>query len=43
MRLDVPLVDGEVNTPLLQAVQAADFASGVAQIAVTTRAAMRSP
>jgi hypothetical protein len=32
MRLDVPLVDGEANTPLLQAVQAADFASGVAQI-----------
>jgi hypothetical protein len=32
MRLDVPLVEGETNTPLLQAVQAADFASGVAQI-----------
>jgi hypothetical protein len=32
MRLDIPLVDGEANTPLLQAVQAADFASGVAQI-----------
>jgi hypothetical protein len=32
MRLDVPLVDGEANTPLLQAVQAADFSSGVAQI-----------
>jgi len=32
MRLDVPIVDGEANTPLLQAVQAADFASGVAQI-----------
>jgi hypothetical protein len=32
MRLDVPLVEGEANTPLLQAVQAADFASGVAQI-----------
>jgi hypothetical protein len=32
MRLDVPMVDGEANTPLLQAVQAADFASGVAQI-----------
>jgi len=32
MRLDVPMVDGEVNTPLLQAVQAADFSSGVAQI-----------
>jgi hypothetical protein len=26
------LVDGEANTPLLQAVQAADFSSGVAQI-----------
>lgn len=32
MRLDAPLVDGEANTPLLQAVQAADFSSGVAQI-----------
>jgi acyl-CoA thioesterase len=32
MRLDVPMVDGESNTPLLQAVQAADFSSGVAQI-----------
>jgi Thioesterase-like superfamily len=32
MRLDMPLVEGEANTPLLQAVQAADFASGVAQI-----------
>lgn len=32
MRLDVPMVDGEANTPLLQAVQAADFSSGVAQI-----------
>jgi hypothetical protein len=32
MRLDMPLVDGETNTPLLQAVQAADFSSGVAQI-----------
>jgi hypothetical protein len=32
MRLDVPMVDGEANTPLLQAVQAADFASGVGQI-----------
>ena len=32
MRLDVPLVEGERNTPLLQAVQAADFSSGVAQI-----------
>ena len=32
MRLDAPLVEGEPNTPLLQAVQAADFASGVAQI-----------
>jgi len=32
MRLDVPLVDGEANTALLQAVQAADFSSGVAQI-----------
>ncbi|QOZ33352.1 thioesterase family protein [Bradyrhizobium sp. CCBAU 53421] len=32
MRLDVPLVAGELNTPLLQAVQAADFSSGVAQI-----------
>jgi len=32
MRLDAPMVDGEVNTPLLQAVQAADFSSGVAQI-----------
>jgi len=32
MRLDVPLVEGEANTPLLQAVQAADFSSGVAQI-----------
>jgi hypothetical protein len=32
MRLDLPLVDGEANTPLLQAVQAADFSSGVAQI-----------
>jgi hypothetical protein len=32
MRLDMPLVDGAANTPLLQAVQAADFSSGVAQI-----------
>jgi hypothetical protein len=32
MRLETPLVEGEPNTPLLQAVQAADFASGVAQI-----------
>ena len=32
MRLDAALVDGEPNTPMLQAVQAADFASGVAQI-----------
>jgi hypothetical protein len=32
MRLDVPLVEGEANTPLIQAVQAADFSSGVAQI-----------
>src|SRR5215207_4218299 len=32
MRLDVPMVDGEANTPLLQAVQAADFSSGVGQI-----------
>lgn len=32
MRLDVPMVEGHANTPLLQAVQAADFSSGVAQI-----------
>jgi hypothetical protein len=32
MRLDVPLIEGQPNTPLLQAVQAADFSSGVAQI-----------
>jgi hypothetical protein len=32
MRLDVPMIEGEANTPLLQAVQAADFASGVGQI-----------
>ena len=32
MRLDVPMVEGEANTPLLQAVQATDFSSGVAQI-----------
>ena len=32
MRLDAPLVQGEANTALLQAVQAADFSSGVAQI-----------
>src|SRR5215475_5357726 len=32
MRIDVPMVEGEANTPLLQAVQAADFSSGVAQI-----------
>ena len=32
MRLDVPMVEGETNTSLLQAVQAADFASGVGQI-----------
>jgi len=32
MRLDAALVDGEPNTPMLQAVQAADFSSGVAQI-----------
>ena len=32
MRLDAAIVQGEANTPLLQAVQAADFASGVAQI-----------
>ena len=32
MRLDVPMVEGEANTPLLQAVQATYFSSGVAQI-----------
>lgn len=32
MRLDTAMVQGETNTPLLQAVQAADFSSGVAQI-----------
>jgi hypothetical protein len=32
MRLDIPMVQGEANTPLVQAVQAADFSSGVAQI-----------
>jgi len=32
MRLDIPLVDGEANSPLVQAVQTADFASGVSQI-----------
>lgn len=32
MRLDLPMVEGEANTPLVQAVQAADFASGVGQI-----------
>jgi hypothetical protein len=32
MRLDVPMVEGEANTPLVQAVQAADFSSGVGQI-----------
>jgi len=32
MRLDVPLVEGTANSPLVQAVQAADFASGVSQI-----------
>lgn len=32
MRLDAPLVEGESNSPLIQAVQAADFSSGVAQI-----------
>src|SRR5258708_7232840 len=32
MRLDVPMVQGETNTPLVQAVQAADFSSGVGQI-----------
>jgi Thioesterase-like superfamily len=32
MRLEVPMVQGEANTPLVQAVQAADFSSGVAQI-----------
>jgi Thioesterase-like superfamily len=32
MRLDMPMVEGEANTPLLQAVQAADFSSGVGQI-----------
>jgi hypothetical protein len=32
MRLDVPMVQGEANTPLVQAVQAADFSSGVGQI-----------
>jgi acyl-CoA thioesterase len=32
MRLDVPMVEGEANTALLQAVQAADFSSGVGQI-----------
>lgn len=32
IRLDTPLVQGEVNSSLLQAVQAADFSSGVAQI-----------
>jgi hypothetical protein len=32
MRLDAPMVEGEANTPLLQAVQAADFSSGVGQI-----------
>src|SRR5262249_51851192 len=32
MRLDIPLVEGESHTPLIQAAQAADFSSGVAQI-----------
>jgi Thioesterase-like superfamily len=32
LRLDIPLVESEANTPLVQAVQAADFSSGVAQI-----------
>jgi hypothetical protein len=32
MRLEVPIVEGEANTPLIQAVQTADFASGVGQI-----------
>jgi hypothetical protein len=32
MRLDAALVEGEPNSPMLQAVQAADFSSGVAQI-----------
>ncbi|QWG15044.1 thioesterase family protein [Bradyrhizobium sediminis] len=32
MRLDVAMVEGEANTPLVQAVQAADFSSGVGQI-----------
>ncbi len=32
MRLDVPLLEGEANSALIQAVQAADFASGVGQI-----------
>jgi hypothetical protein len=32
MRLDVPIVEGEANTPFVQAVQTADFSSGVAQI-----------
>ncbi|MGO8913026.1 MAG: thioesterase family protein [Bradyrhizobium sp.] len=32
MRLDAPIVEGEANTPFVQAVQAADFSSGVAQI-----------
>jgi hypothetical protein len=32
IRLDAPLVEGQRNTRLLRAVQAADFTRGVAQI-----------
>jgi hypothetical protein len=35
MRLDVPLVEGEFNTPLLQAVQAADFCNLPVRAAVS--------
>lgn len=32
LRLDVPLVSGEPNTAFVQAIQAADFASGISQV-----------
>ena len=32
LRLDIPLVNEERNSPLIQAVQAADFASGISQV-----------
>src|SRR5262249_16060360 len=43
MRLDIPLVEGESNTPPIQAVQGAGFSSGVAQIVDMARWAVIKP